>query len=128
VPSCYWPVNSDRGRVASVACYCSCITFEGIPEEATPAAGRLAWSPRSTPEIIVELQVQATAFTLAAIAVVNHDVTQFVFAIDDDPSESSMPSFAPAATPSASWAPESAAGPSSTTPGRWLNISTTPTR
>jgi hypothetical protein len=58
---------------------------EGIPEGATPAAGRPARTPRSTPELIVELQVRATAFTLAAIAVVNHDVTQFVFAIDDDP-------------------------------------------
>ena len=68
MPSCYWPVNSDRGRVASVACSCSCITIEEIPEEATPAAGRPARSPRSTPELIVELQVRATAFTLAAIA------------------------------------------------------------
>jgi hypothetical protein len=31
------------------------------------------------------LQVRATDLTLAAIAVVNSDVTQFVFAIDDDP-------------------------------------------
>ena len=31
------------------------------------------------------MQARATDLTLAAIAVVNHDVTQFVFAVDDDP-------------------------------------------
>jgi hypothetical protein len=61
------------------------MTADGIPEEATPAPRRPARSPRSTAELIVELQVRATAFTLAAIAVVHDDVTQFVFAIDDDP-------------------------------------------
>ena len=40
---------------------------------------------RSTPELIVELQTQAPAFTLAAIAVVNNDDTYFVFASDDAP-------------------------------------------
>jgi hypothetical protein len=58
---------------------------EGIPEETIPAARWPARPPRSTPELIVELQVRATALTLAAIAVVNNDLTQFVFAIDDDP-------------------------------------------
>lgn len=58
---------------------------ERIPEEATPAAGRPARSPRSTPDLIVELQVRARALTLAAIAVAYHDLTQFVFASDDDP-------------------------------------------
>ncbi|OGB91228.1 MAG: hypothetical protein A2Z31_07275 [candidate division NC10 bacterium RBG_16_65_8] len=61
------------------------MTNEGLPEEATPASRWPARAPRSTPELIVELQVRATALTLAAIAVVRHDVTQFVFAIDDDP-------------------------------------------
>jgi hypothetical protein len=58
---------------------------EGIPEEAMPTAGQPARNPRSTPELIVELQVRARALTLAAIAVVHRDGTQFVFAIDDDP-------------------------------------------
>jgi hypothetical protein len=40
---------------------------------------------RSTPELIVELQARATAFTLAAIAVVDRDATRFVFAVDEDP-------------------------------------------
>jgi len=61
------------------------MTNEGLPEEATPASRWPARSPRATPELIVELQLRATALTLAAIAVVNNDVTQFVFAIDDDP-------------------------------------------
>ena len=61
------------------------MSSEGIPEEAAPATGRPARSPRSTPELIVEVRVWAIAFTLAAIAVVNRDVTQFVFACDDDP-------------------------------------------
>jgi hypothetical protein len=55
------------------------------PEEATPAERRPAPPPRSTPELIAELQERATADTLAAIAVVNSDVTQFVFGIDDEP-------------------------------------------
>jgi len=55
------------------------------PEEAAPAARRPAPPPRSTHELIAELQEWATAHTLAAIAVANNDVTQFVFAIDDDP-------------------------------------------
>ena len=42
-------------------------------------------SPRSTSELIAELQEWATADSLAAIAVVNNDVTEFVFAIDEDP-------------------------------------------
>ena len=58
---------------------------EGIPEEPGPAARWPARSPRSTSELIVELQVRGTALTLAAIAVVNNDVTQFVFGVDDDP-------------------------------------------
>jgi hypothetical protein len=61
------------------------MTTGEIPEEATPVSRRPEHSLRSTPELIVELQVRATALTLAAIAVVNNDVTQFVFAIDDDP-------------------------------------------
>ena len=61
------------------------MTTGEIPEEATPVSRRPEHSLRCTPELIVELQVRATAFTLAAIAVVNNDVTQFVFAIDDDP-------------------------------------------
>ena len=56
-----------------------------IPEGAAPASRWHKRSSRSTPELIVELQARAPAFTLAAIAVVNHDLTQFVFAIDDDP-------------------------------------------
>lgn len=57
------------------------------PEGATPVSRRPELSLRRTPELIVELQVRATDLTLAAIAVVNHnnDLTQFVFAIDDDP-------------------------------------------
>jgi len=58
---------------------------DGIPEETTPAARQPARSPRSTPELIVELQVRARLLTLAAIAVVHHDFTHFVFATDDDP-------------------------------------------
>ena len=61
------------------------MTNEGIPEEATPASRSPARSPRTSPELIVELQVWAKALTLAAIAVVHHDVTHFVFAVDDDP-------------------------------------------
>jgi hypothetical protein len=56
-----------------------------VPEESTPAARQPARSLRSTTDLVVELQVRATDLTLAAIAVVNSDVTQFVFAIDDDP-------------------------------------------
>jgi len=58
---------------------------EEIPEEATPAARGPERSPRSTPELIVELQVRARALTLAAIAVLHNDATEFVFAVDDDP-------------------------------------------
>ena len=61
------------------------MTRDGIPEELGPAARRPAPAPRATPELIVELQVGARALTLAAIAVVRHDLTQFVFASDDDP-------------------------------------------
>ena len=63
------------------------MTTGEIPEEATPVSRRPEHSLRCTPELIVELQVRATDLTLAAIAVVNNnnDVTQFVFAIDDDP-------------------------------------------
>jgi hypothetical protein len=61
------------------------MTNEGIPEEATPPTRPSARASRSTAELIVELQVRATALTLAAIAVVHDDVTQFVFASDDDP-------------------------------------------
>ncbi len=56
-----------------------------VPEEARPSGWRPVPSSRSTPELIVELQARATALTLAAIAVANHSVTHFVFAIDDDP-------------------------------------------
>jgi hypothetical protein len=56
-----------------------------IPDESTPAARRPARCLRSTTDLVVELQVQATDLTLAAIAVVNGDATQFVFAVDDDP-------------------------------------------
>jgi hypothetical protein len=61
------------------------MTAGDIPEEATPAARQPARSPRSTPELIVELQVRARTLALAAIAVVNNDTTEFVFAVDDDP-------------------------------------------
>ena len=61
------------------------MTTEGFPEETTPAARRPARAPRSTPELIVELQARAAALTVAAIAVVRHDVTHFVFARDDNP-------------------------------------------
>lgn len=61
------------------------MTNGGIPEETAPASRWPARSPRSTPELIVELQARAKDLTLAAIAVVKHDLTQFVFAIDDDP-------------------------------------------
>ena len=61
------------------------MTREGIPEEPGPTARRPARSSRSTPELIVELQGQAATLTVAAIAVVHRDVTQFVFASDDDP-------------------------------------------
>ena len=56
-----------------------------VPEEAAPAGWRPAPPSRSTPALIIELQVQATALTLAAIAVVNKSGTHFVFAVDDDP-------------------------------------------
>jgi hypothetical protein len=61
------------------------MTIEGIPEEPGSGARRPMRTPRCTPDLIVELQVRAKALTLAAIAVVHHDVTQFVFAIDADP-------------------------------------------
>jgi hypothetical protein len=61
------------------------MTGEGIPEEPGPVARRPARSSRTSPELIVELQGRAAALTVAAIAVVHHDVTQFVFASDDDP-------------------------------------------
>jgi len=66
-------------------CYCPSMTPGEIPEETAPAARQPARSPRSTPELIVELQVRARALVLAAIAVVNNDTTEFVFAVDDDP-------------------------------------------
>ena len=61
------------------------MTNGGVPEGTAPASRWPERPPRSTPELIVELQARARDLTLAAIAVVNHDVTQFVFAIDDDP-------------------------------------------
>ena len=61
------------------------MTAGEIPEETAPAARQPARSPRSTPELIVELQVRARALALAAIAVANGDTTEFVFAVDDDP-------------------------------------------
>jgi len=61
------------------------MSSDGTPDEAAPVARQPARPPRSTPELIAELQGRATAFTLAAIAVANADVTQFVFATDDDP-------------------------------------------
>ena len=61
------------------------MTREGIPEESGSVARRPARSPRTTPELIVELLGQAAALTVAAIAVAYHDGTQFVFASDDDP-------------------------------------------
>lgn len=68
----------------ALVCYRSRMANEGIPAGATPTAGRPARPPRSTPDLVVELQVWATSCTLAAIAVANHDVTQLVCAIDDD--------------------------------------------
>jgi len=61
------------------------MTREGIPEEPGSVARRPGHSPRTTPELIVELQGRAATLTVAAIAVVHHDGTQFVFASDDDP-------------------------------------------
>jgi hypothetical protein len=61
------------------------MTREGVPEEPGPVARRPARAPRTTPELIVELQGQAATLTVAAIAVVHLDVTQFVFASDEDP-------------------------------------------
>jgi hypothetical protein len=58
---------------------------EDSPTDLGPVARRPARAPRSTPDLIVELQVRARGLTLAAIAVVHHDVTHFVFASDDDP-------------------------------------------
>jgi hypothetical protein len=58
---------------------------EDTPAESGSVGRRPARSPRTTPELIVELQTQAAALTVAAIAVVHHNVTQFVFASDDDP-------------------------------------------
>ncbi len=48
-------------------------------------ARRPARAQRTTPNLIVELQVRARTLTVAAIAVVHDDVTHFVFASDDDP-------------------------------------------
>jgi len=61
------------------------MTREGIPEEPGPVARRPARSPRTTPELIVELQGQAAVLTVAAIAVAYRDGTRFVFASDDEP-------------------------------------------
>jgi len=61
------------------------MTTGEAPEEATPAARRPTPPPRSTPELIAELQERSTADTLVAIGVVNNDVTVFVFASDEDP-------------------------------------------
>jgi hypothetical protein len=61
------------------------MTHEGIPEDLGPGAQRPARAPRTTPDLIAELQVLATTLTLAAIAVAQPDVTRFVFASDDDP-------------------------------------------
>jgi hypothetical protein len=61
------------------------MTTSGIPEETGSTARRPARSPRSTTELVCELQAHATEFALMAIAVVSPDGTQFVFAIDDDP-------------------------------------------
>ena len=61
------------------------MTNEGMPTEPESAAPRPARAPRTPPDLIVELQGRAAGLTVAAIAVVHHDVTQFVFASDDDP-------------------------------------------
>lgn len=61
------------------------MTRDRMPEESGPGARRPARAPRTTPDLIVELQVRAAALTLAAIAVVDPDGTQFVFASDEDP-------------------------------------------
>ena len=58
---------------------------EDTPAKSESMARRPARSPRTTPELIVELQGRAATLTVAAIAVVRHDVTQFVFASDEDP-------------------------------------------
>jgi hypothetical protein len=58
---------------------------EDTHAESGSVARRPARSPRTSPELIIELQARAAALTVAAIAVVHHDVTQFVFASDDDP-------------------------------------------
>ncbi len=60
------------------------MTRERIPEEPESVARRPGRGPRSTPDLIVEWQARSTALTLAAIAVAQHDRTQFVFASDDN--------------------------------------------
>ena len=58
---------------------------ESAPEGTGWDTGQPAPPSRSTPDLIVELQVRAMVCTVAAIAVVNQDVTAFVFAADDNP-------------------------------------------
>ena len=58
---------------------------ESTPEGTGSDTGQPAPPSRSTPDLIVELQVRAMVCTVAAIAVVNQDVTAFVFAVDDNP-------------------------------------------
>jgi hypothetical protein len=61
------------------------MTSDGVSEEGGRGVRRPARPGRSTPELIIELQVQSAACTLAAIAVAYRDSTRFVFAGDDDP-------------------------------------------
>jgi hypothetical protein len=72
--------------------------------------------------------VRATAFTLAAIAVVNRDVTQFVFAIDDDPLGKLNALIGASGHPIGLVGARIGGGIVDTTPNRLPSIRTTPTR
>lgn len=61
------------------------MTNDGTLDDPLPAARGPERSPRTTPQLIATLLEWATPLTLTAIAVVNADLTQFVFACDDDP-------------------------------------------
>lgn len=61
------------------------MTRDDLPDSSPSDGGRSARPPRSTPELIVELRQRAAGRILVAIALVNRDVTQFVFASDDNP-------------------------------------------
>ncbi len=56
---------------------------ENSPENTRSDAGQRP--SRSTPDLIFDLHLQAMLITVAAIAVVHNDVTNFVFANDGNP-------------------------------------------